>query len=133
MRNGTPRIREILAGILLLAARNRGPIPLSQIQSILNAMKTHEPILSGLHFFLTGAVCYSREIDQAIGRLTEAGFLELVDGSVFLGENAREFEDYLSGFLTNSQIQAVHSVSIRFHDRLRRDAMGLRAIHDPSS
>jgi len=133
MRNGTPRIREILSGILLLATRSKGPIPLSQIHSIFNAMKSHESILSGLHFSLTGAVCYSREIDQAIGRLTDAGFLELVDGSVFLGENAREFEEYLSGFLTNSQIQAVHSVSIRFHDRLRRDAMGLRAIHDPSS
>ena len=122
MMNRNPRIQEILSGILLLAARRKGPIPVSQIHSILHAMKAHESILSGLRFSLTGAVCYSREIDQAIGRLSDDGFLKLVDGSVRIGENSHEFGEYLSGFLTNSQIEAVHSVSIRFHNRLRRDA-----------
>jgi hypothetical protein len=121
MRNGNRRMREILSGILLLAARPKGAIPVSRIHSILNAMKTHESILSGLHFSLTGDVCYSREIDHAIGRMVDDGFLRLVDGSVSMGENARELSEYLSGFLTEPQIQAVHSVSIRFHERLRRD------------
>lgn len=120
MRNGNRRIREILSGILLLAARPKGTIPVSHIHSILNAMKTHESILSGLRFSLTGAVCYSREIDLAIGRLADDGFLRLVDGSVSMGENAHEYREYLTGSLTKSQIQAVHSVSIRFHERLRR-------------
>ena len=127
MTNGNPRIQEILSGILLLAARRKGPIPVSHIHSILHAMKAHESILSGLRFSLTGAVCYSREIDQAIGRLTDDGFLKLVGGSVLVGGNAHEFGEYLSGFLTKSQIEAVHSVSIRFHDRLRRDAKESRA------
>jgi len=99
----------------------------SHIHSILHAMKAYESILSGLRFSLTGAVCYSREIDQVIGRLTDDGFLKLVDGSVLVGENAHEFGEYLSGVLTKSQIEAVHSVSIRFHDRLRRDAKESRA------
>lgn len=125
--NETLRIREILSGILLLAAKRREPIPVPQIHSILHAMKAHESILSGLRFTLTGAVCYSREIDQAIGRLTDDGFLKLVGESVLVMENAHEFGKYLSGFLTKSQIAAVHSVSIRFHDRLRRDAKEPRA------
>lgn len=122
MMDGNPRIQEILSGIILLASSRKGPIPVSKIHSILHAMKAHESILSGLRFSLTGAVCYSREIDQAIIRLTDGGFLKLVAGSVLIAEDAREFGEYLSGFLTNSQIEAVHSVSIRFHDRLRRVA-----------
>jgi len=38
-----------------------------------------------------------------------------------VGENANDFGKYLSGFLTNSQVHALHSVSLRFHDRLRRN------------
>jgi hypothetical protein len=117
-----PRINEILSGILLLAARGRQPIPLATVHSILHAMKPHESILSGLRFSLTGAVCYSREIDQAVDRLAGAGLLKVVGGAVVMGENAGAFVEHLSGFLTNSQIQAVHSASLRFHERVRREA-----------
>lgn len=116
-----PRIKEIISGIILLGAGCKDPIPLDEIHSILYAMKSHESILSGLRFSLTGAVCYSREIDQAIHQLADGRFLKIVEGSAFMGENAHDFGKYLNGFLTNSQIQAVHSVSLRFHDRLRRD------------
>jgi len=117
-----PMIRDILSGIILLAARGKKPIPLATVHSIIHAMKPHEPILSGLRFSLTGAVCYSRDIDQAVDRLADAGFLKVVEGAVFVGENVDEFVEYLSGFLTNSQVQAVHSASLRFHERVRREA-----------
>lgn len=118
----TPRIKDIISGMILLAARGGDPMPLANLHSIIHEMKPHESILSGLRFSLTGAVCYSRDIEQAIHHLAEGGFLEIVDGSAFPGEHAHEFGDYLSGFLTNSQIQSVHSASLRFHDRVRRDA-----------
>lgn len=121
MVNRHPRIKDIISGIILLAARGKESMPLAKIHSIIHAMKSHESILSGLRFSLTGAVCYSRDIDQAINYLTDGGFLEIVDGSAFVGEHAPEFGNYLSGFLTNSQIQAVHSASLRFHERVRRD------------
>jgi hypothetical protein len=117
-----PMIRDILSGIILLAARGRKPIPLATVHSIIHAMKPHESILSGLRFSLTGAVCYSRDIDQAVDRLADAGFLKVVEGAVFVGENVDGFAKYLSGFLTNSQVQAVHSASLRFHERVRREA-----------
>ena len=120
MVNRPHRIKDIISGMILLAARGRDPMPLAKVHSIIHEMKSHESILSGLRFSLTGAVCYSRDIDQAIHHLTEGGFLEIVDGSAFVGEHAHEFGDYLSGFLTNSQIQAVHSASLRFHQRVRR-------------
>jgi len=120
--NRHPRIKEIISGIILLAARGKNPIPLAKVHSILHAMKSHESIFSGLRFSLTGAVCYSRDIEHAIHHLTDGGFLKIVGGSVFVGEHAHEFRRYLSGFLTNSQVHALHSVSLRFHDRLRREA-----------
>ncbi len=116
-----PRIKDIVSGMILLAAGDTDPMPLEKVHSILHEMKSHELILSGLRFSLTGAVCYSRDVDQAIHHLAEGGFLEIVDGSAVVGEHAHEFADYLSGFLTNSQIQAVHSASLRFHERVRRD------------
>ena len=121
MVNRPPRIKDIVSGMILLAARDTDPIPLAKVHSILHEMKSHESILSGLRFSLTGAVCYSRDVDQAITQLTEGGFLEIVDGSAVVGARAHEFGDYLSGFLTNSQIQAVHSASLRFHERVLRD------------
>lgn len=121
MVNRHPRIKDILSGMILLAARGRDPIPLAKVHLIIHAMKAHESILSGIRFSLTGAVCYSRDIDQAINHLTDAGFLEIVDGSLFVREHAPGFVDYLSGFLTNSQINAVHSASLRFHERVQRD------------
>lgn len=120
MVNRPHRIKDIISGMILLAARGRVRMPLAKVHSIIHEMKSHESILSGLRFSLTGAVCYSRDIDQAIHHLTEGGFLEIVDGSAFVGEHAHEFGNYLSGFLTNSQIQAVHSASLRFHQRVRR-------------
>ena len=120
MLNRHPRIKDIISGMILLAARGGYPMPLTMVHSIIHEMKSHEPILSGLRFSLTGAVCYSRDIDQAIHHLSEGGFLEIVDGSACVGERAHEFGRYLSGFLTNSQIQAVHSASLRFHQRARR-------------
>lgn len=122
MVHRTPMLRDILSGIILLAARGRKPIPLASVHSIIHAMKAHESILSGLRFSLTGAVCYSRDIDQAVDRLADAGFLKIVEGAVFVGENVDGFANYLSGFLTHSQVQAVHAASLRFHERVRREA-----------
>ena len=86
MVNRHPRIKDIISGMILLAARGRDPIPLAKVHSIIHAMKSHELILSGVRFSLTGAVCYSRDIDQAINHLTDGGFLKVVDGSAFVGE-----------------------------------------------
>lgn len=116
-----PRIKDILSGIILLAAGGKGSMPLEKVHSIIHAMKSHEPILSGLRFSVTGSVCYSRDIDQTINFLADGGFLLIVDGSASMGERAPEFRTYLSRFLTNSQIQALHSASLRFHDRVRRN------------
>lgn len=116
-----PQIKEIVSGILALAARKGERIPLTMSHSIVYAMKSHEPILSGLRFSLTGDACYSRDIDHAIHILIDGGFLKIDGQAAIVTGRVHQFWRYLGGFLTNSQIQDIHSVSLRFHDRLRRD------------
>lgn len=122
MEHRPPQIMDIVSGILALAARKGERIPLAMIHSIVHAMKPHEPILSGLRFSLTGDVCYSRDIDQAINTLIDSGFLKIDGRSAVVTGRAHQFWRYMAGFLTNSRIQVIHSVSLRFHDLLRRDA-----------
>lgn len=122
MEHRPPQIKDIVSGILALAARKGERIPLATIHSIVHAMKPHEPILSGLRFSLTGDVCYSRDIDQAINTLIDSGFLKIDGRSAVVTGRAQQFWRYMAGFLTNSRIQVIHSVSLRFHDLLRRDA-----------
>jgi len=117
-----PQTKEIVSGILALAARKGERIPLAMIHSIVHAMKPHEPILSGLRFSLTGDVCYSRDIDQAINSLIDSGFLKIDGRFAVVTGRASQFWRYMAGILMNSRIQVIHSVSLRFHDRLRRDA-----------
>lgn len=126
MVNRPPRIKDIISGIILLAAGEKEPLPLEKVHEIIHAMKSHESILSGLRFSVTGAVCYSRDVDQTISFLADGGYLEIVGGSAFLGEHGPEFRDYLSRFLSNYQIETIHSASLRFHERVRRDFRGSR-------
>jgi len=119
--NRLPQIKDIVSGILALAARKGERIPLEKCHTIVYAMKSQEPILSGLRFSLTGDVCFSRDIDQAINILIDSGFLKIDGKSAVVTGGAHQFWRYLGGFLTNSRIQVIHSVSLRFYDRLRRD------------
>jgi hypothetical protein len=112
---------DILAGILTLAATDKELVPVSKIHSVLHEMKPHESILAGLHFSVTGDVCYSKVVDQAIRNLIDWGFMKTVDGGTVAVGRVPLFRTYLAGFLSGSQLQAIHSTSLRYHDRLRRE------------
>jgi hypothetical protein len=115
-----PNFNDILSGILLLAAKQDECISVSTIHSIFHEMKAHEPILSGLRFSLTGDVCYSRDVDNAVKNLVDWGSLRITGESAVVCGGFHEFRIYLSRSFTNPQIQAIHSASLRFYDRMRR-------------
>ena len=120
--NLAPReVSDIISGILTLAARKEERIPVARIHSILFEMKAREPVLAGLHFSLTGAVFYSRSIDQAIRNLIDWGALKLVDPATVAVESIRLFRTYIARTLTNSQFQAVRAASLRYYDQLRSE------------
>lgn len=127
-----PNFKEIISGILTLAAREGESVPITKIHSILYEMNSHEPILSGLRFSLTGDVCYSRDIDRAIKNLVDWGSLKIVGESALMLEGIHAFRTHLSRSFTRSQLQAIHSASLRYCDRLRRDVQG-PANNNPES
>lgn len=118
---------EIVSGVLALAATEDSRVPVAKIHSTLFAMKLHEPLLAGLHFSLTGNVCYSHDVDMAIRNLADWKSLEIVDASAIVAPGIRRFRSHLSRSLTKPLLQAVRSVSLRFHARLRNDGSGVRA------
>jgi hypothetical protein len=120
-----PNFKDILSGILTLAAREGESMPVAKIHSILYEMNTHEPILTGLRFSLTGDVCYSRDVDQAIQNLIDWGSLKLVGESALMLRGIHTFRTHLSRSFTKSQFQAIHSASLRYCNRLHRDVQGL--------
>ena len=122
MNLASREVSEIVSGILTLAARNEERIPVAKIHSILFEMKAREPVLAGLHFSLTGAVFYSRSIDQAIRNLIAWGALKVVDPATVAVERIRLFRTHISRILTNSQLQAVRAASLRYYDRLRSES-----------
>jgi len=118
--NLAPReVSDIISGILTLAARKEERIPVARIHSILFEMKAREPVLAGLHFSLTGAVFYSRSIDQAIRNLIDWGALKLVDPATVAVERLRFFRTHIARTLTSSQFKAVRAASLRYYDHLR--------------
>ncbi|NJD63447.1 MAG: hypothetical protein FIA93_12100 [Deltaproteobacteria bacterium] len=123
-----PNFKDILSGILLLAAREDECITVREIHSIFHEMKAHEPILSGLRFSLTGDVCYSRTVDSAIKNLIDSGSLRIEGETAVVCGGIHEYRTYLSRSFTNPQIQAIHSASLRFYDRMRRGDRGIADI-----
>jgi len=121
MDSPLPNFTEVISGILTLAASEGELVPVAKIYSILYEMKPHEMILSGLRYSLTGDVYFSRNVHRAISYLIDCGFLKIVDESTVAVERIKPFRTYLSGFLTNSQLQAIHSTSLRYYDRLHRE------------
>lgn len=119
-----PNFKDIISGILTMTANEGERIPVATIHSILHEMYAHEPILSGLRFSVTGEVCYSRDVDQAIKNLIDWGSLKIVGESALLLGGIHSFRKHLARSFTKSQFQAIHSASLRFCDRLRRDVQG---------
>jgi hypothetical protein len=123
-----PNFKDILSGILLLASMEHERIPVAGIHSIFHEMKAHEPILSGLRFSLTGDVCYSRTVDNAIRNLVDRGSLRISGESAVVCGGIHEFRSHLSRSFTNPQIQAIHSASLRSYDRMHRGG-----VQDPAN
>ena len=116
-------VREIVEGILTLAAVEKACLPLARIHSILHEMKSSEPILAELYFSLTGDICYSDDVDKAIQDLVAWGSLEIVDRSAVIVEGFHRFRKHLLNTLTKRQSQVIHAASRCFFDRANRTAV----------
>jgi len=70
-----PEIGDILTAIISLASSGGEQFRTPKIYSVLSERKGRNVFLSSLYFSITGAVCYSRQIEEVLRSLTERGML----------------------------------------------------------
>lgn len=70
-----PDIGEILMAIISLACRGGEQLRIPTVYSVLSELKGRDVFLSSLYFSVTGAVCYSRQVDETLRSLMARGML----------------------------------------------------------
>ena len=93
-----------------------------RIYSALSELKGRDVILSGLYFSITGAVCYSRQIEETLRSLVAKGILvpKERDTVIVRDEAAEEIRARLRRKLPESIYRSLLLASKRFHARMFR-------------
>ena len=117
-----PEIGDILAAILSLACRGGESFRIPRIYSVLNELKGRDVFLSGLYFSITGAVCYSRQIEETLRALVANGILveKERDTVMVRGEAATEIRARLRRKLPFSIYRSLRITSRRFYGKMIR-------------
>lgn len=74
-----PEIGDIITAVISLACRGGEQLHIPRVYAALNELKGRDDLLSGLYFSITGAVCYSPQIDQTLRTLVAKGILVLTE------------------------------------------------------
>ena len=117
-----PDIGDILTAIISLAGRGGEQFRIQRIYSVLSELKGRDVFLSGLYFSITGAVCYSRQIEETLRSLMAKGILVPTarDTVIVHDEAAREIRARLRGLLPTSIYRSLRVTSKRFYRKMFR-------------
>lgn len=127
-----PQTDDVLTAVISLACRGGEQLPMHRIYSALSELKTREALLSGLYFSITGAVCYSRQVEEILQSLMEKGMLVTKerDTLVVRDQAAEEVRAGLRKRLPLSDYRALQTASKRFYRVMFHRGRGLQ---DPLS
>ena len=112
-----PQIDDILTAVISLACRGGEQLRKPRVFSALCELKAREALLSGLYFSITGAVCYSRQVEEILRSLVEKGILVMKERDTLVVRD-REAEAVRAGLkrkLASSAYRALQTASKRFH------------------
>jgi len=117
MPSWNPEIGDVLTAIISLACRGGEQFRIPKIYSVLSELKGRDVFLSGLYFSITGAVCYSRQVEEILRSLVEKGMLVMKerDTLVVRDQAAEEVRAGLRKKLPSSAYRALQSASKRFY------------------
>ncbi len=115
-----PEIGDTLAAIIGIACRGGEHFRIQRIYTVLSELKGRDVLLSSLYFSITGAVCYSRQIEEALRKLTANGVLVPKErDTVVVSEKAAEaVRARLRRKLPSSVYRSLQATSKRFHWRM---------------
>jgi hypothetical protein len=115
-----PEIGDILTAIITLACRGGEQLRVPRVYSALNDLQGRDVLLSGLSFSITGAVCYSRQIDETLRSLVSKGMLVLAgrDTLVVRDDAVKEVRVRFRKNLPSAAYRSLHTASKRFYGKM---------------
>ena len=115
-----PEIGDIITAIISLACRGGEQLRVPRVYSALSELKAEDVLLSGLSFSITGAVCYSRQIDETLRSLVAKGMLVLAgrDTLVVRDEAVEEVRVRLRKKLPSSVYRSLQAASKWFYGKM---------------
>jgi len=126
-----PEVADIITAIISLACRGGEQLRIPRVYSALSELKGKDVLLSGLYFSITGAVCYSRQIDETLRSLVAKGILVLTgrDTLVVRDDAVEEVRIRLRKKLPSPAYRSLQTASKWFYGKMFPDSAG---SHDPS-
>jgi hypothetical protein len=115
-----PEIGDIITAIISLACRGGEPLRIHRVYAALNDLKGRDVLLSGLCLSLTGAVCYSRQVDEILRILVAKGTLVLTgrDTLVVRDSAVEEVRVRLRKKLPSAAYRSLQAASRRFYGKI---------------
>jgi len=115
-----PEIGDILTVIIILACRGGEQFRIPKIYSVLSELKGRDVFLSSLYFSITGAVCYSRQIEETLRSLMANGMLvpKEPDTVMVRDEAATEIRARLRRKLPSSIYRSLRNTSKKFYGKM---------------
>jgi len=112
-----PEIDDVLTALISLACRGGEQLRMQRVYSALSELKTREVLLSGLYFSITGAVCYSRQVEEILRSLVEKGMLVTKERDTLLvrDQAVEEVRAGLRKKLPSSAYRALQIASKKFY------------------
>ena len=113
----TPEIDDVLTALISLACRGGERLRMPRVYSALSELKPREVLLTGLYFSITGAVCYSRQVEKILRSLVEKGMLVTKERNTLVVRD-QAMEEIRAGLrkkLPSSAYRALQIASKRFY------------------
>jgi hypothetical protein len=117
-----PEIGDIITAVIGLACRGGEQLRVPKVYSVLRELKEGDALLSGVYFSITGAVCYSRQVDEALRSLVAKGMLILKerDTLVVRDDAAEAIRARLRNRLPSPAYRSLRTASKRFYGKMFR-------------
>jgi hypothetical protein len=115
-----PEIGDIITAIISLACRRGEQLRIPRVYAALSELKGRDVLLSGLYFSITGAVCYSRQIDETLRTLVAKGILVFSgrDTLVVRDSAVEEVRVRLRKKLPSAAYRSLQTASRRFYGKI---------------
>ncbi len=113
-------IGDVVTAVIGLACRGGEQLRIHRIYTVLSELKRSDVFLSGLYFSITGAVCYSRQIEETLRAMVAKGMLvpRERDTVVVPDDAAGRIRARLRRRLPSSIYRALQDTSRRFYGRM---------------